>query len=455
MSWLAPGTRVHVVGVGGAGMSGVARLLSEYGCVVSGSDARASTVLGDLAHAGVAVAVGADAAHGASAQVVLWSPAVPADHPELVAARARGATMVTRAELLGELATRTRVIGLTGTHGKTTATSMMVHVLIAAGRDDARLLGAPVPGVGVNGHWASGDLVLEVDESYGTFALLAPHALGLLNVEADHLDHYGRLEDLEAAFAALVARVSGPVVWWSDDAGARRVARAASRPATSVGTGRDAQWRVGDVALAREGSSFTLCAPGASAWTLRLAVTGAHNVADAAVVAVLAAQMGVDEGSIARGLAAFPGAPRRFEHRGRWAGAELYEDYAHLPGEVAATLATLRAIGFTRVTAVFQPHRVSRTLHLADEFAPAFDDAAEVVVTDIYRAGEANPQGVTGSLVADALARRRGAQSVHYAPGFDDVLAALEGLAEPGDAVVFLGAGDVAEVVDLLARERP
>ena len=455
MTWLTPGVRVHVIGVGGAGMSGVARLLSEFGCVVSGSDASASGALDELAHAGLAVTVGADQSHGADARVVLWSPAVPLTHPELIAARERGATLVTRAELFAELAEATSVIGLTGTHGKTTATSMMVHVLAAAGRDDARLVGAPVPGIGANGHWAGGDLVLEVDESYGTFALLAPHALGLLNVEADHLDHYGTLEALERAFAELVSRTRGPVVAWTDDPGVRRVSGAATRAVTSVGTDETAEWRVGDVVVGHDGARFALRGPTGETSTLALRVTGAHNVADAAVVAALAAALGVDGGSIARGLAAFPGAPRRFERRTPWAGVEVYEDYAHLPGEVAATLATLRAIGLERVTAVFQPHRVTRTTQLAAAFAPAFDGATEVVVTDIYTAGEANPDAVTGALVADALIRRRGNSRVHYAATFDEVVNVLATLRERTDVVVLLGAGDVARVADLLATRTP
>jgi len=219
---------------GGAGMSGVARLLVERGARVSGSDAQDSSALEGLRALGVDVYVGHDAHHGADADVVLWSPAIATDNPELAAARARGALMMNRAALFGELATEQRVLGLTGTHGKTTATSMLVQVLFASGRDDGRLLGVEVLGVGANGHFGSDDLVVELDESYGTFAEVAPYALGLLNVEPDHLDHYGSLDALEEAFAALVERTSGPVVVWSDDG-----ARAGSPSAPSV---RSSTW---------------------------------------------------------------------------------------------------------------------------------------------------------------------------------------------------------------------
>ena len=253
-----PGVRVHVVGVGGAGMSGLALLLSEMGATVSGSDVVDSPVLDALRARGVAVEVGHAEHHLSDAQVVLWSPAVSPDNLELRAARRRGVTMLTRSQALAELGALRPIVGLTGTHGKTTATSMMVQVMAASGRHCPRLVGADVRGVGSNGAWGSDELVLEVDESYGTFALVAPAALGLLNVEADHLDHYGSLEALESAFAELVARTVGPVVAWTDDPGAAGVATASGRDVVAVGTGGDAQWRVRDVTTQRRSSTFVL-----------------------------------------------------------------------------------------------------------------------------------------------------------------------------------------------------
>jgi UDP-N-acetylmuramate--alanine ligase len=439
---------VHVVGVGGAGMSGLALLLVEMGWRVSGSDASESPVLDQLRRAGVEVRVGHDATFANDADVVLWSPAIMADNPELVGARDRGATLLNRAQVLSELAKLQPVLGLTGTHGKTTATSMMVHVLHAAGRDESRLLGAPVTGVGANGHWGSGSLVLEVDESYGTFSLLAPYALGVLNVEADHLDHYGTLETLEDAFARLVARTTGPVVAWGDDDGARRVCELSRRDVVFVGTSPDASWSVSDVSLTRHGSTFTLRGP-EQEFQLELSVTGNHNVANAAVVAVLAFNLGVSAVAIAAGLSAFVGAPRRFQLLGRWRGVDVYEDYAHLPGEIAATLASARSIGYERITAVFQPHRVSRTLNLAPHFADAFLDASTVVVTDIYTAGEENPDGVTGELIATQIRLTPGATCT-YAPTFQDVLDVLEAHHDDTDVLLLLGAGDVASVAEHL-----
>jgi len=446
-----PGVRVHVVGVGGAGMSGLARLLVESGAVVSGSDLADSAVLEELRALGVTVAVGHQALNATHADVVVWSPAVASDNAELVAARASGSTLLSRADVLAELATARPVIGLSGTHGKTTATSMLAHVLAADGRDAGRLLGAEVLGLGANGHWGSDEVVLEVDESYGTFTLVRPRALGLLNVEADHLDHYGSLGALEHAFAELLGRTDGPVVIWSDDPGCQRVAALAQGPVVRVGTG-DAPWRVDDVEVTRREARFTLHGP-ATEMRLTLHVTGVHNVADAAVVAVLARELGVSPDAIRTGLANFRGAPRRFDLLGSWRGVDVYESYAHLPGEIRAILSATRAAGYERITAVFQPHRVTRTLSLVEEFAPAFDLASAVIVTDIYPAGEPNPTGVSGEVIAEAL-RRRGAGVVTYCAAIDDVPDALENLHEDSDVVVLLGAGDVASVAPKLTGMR-
>jgi UDP-N-acetylmuramate--alanine ligase len=445
----APGVRIHVVGIGGAGMSGLARLLVESGAVVSGSDLADSAVLEALRTSGVAVTLGHDAANTLDADVVLWSPAVTNDNVELVAARASGAVLRSRAEILADLAEARPMIGLTGTHGKTTATSMMVHVMAAASRDAGRLVGTDVPGVGANGHWGSGEVVVEVDESYGTFALVRPRALGLLNVEADHLDHYGTLGALEKAFAELIERTAGPVVIWGDDAGARRVARLASRDVVTVGTDDGDPWRVRDVTVTRHGAHFTLHGPDAE-WPLTLKVSGDHNVADAAVVAVLAAQLGIDSEAVRAGLANFTGAPRRFDLLGSWRGVDVYESYAHLPGEITAILRATHAAGYERITAVFQPHRVTRTLALVDDFAPSFDLATSVIVTDIYRAGEMNPSGVTGEVIARAIEQRGAGVATTYCALIDDVPDVLEVLHEESDVVLLLGAGDVARVATKL-----
>ncbi|HUV58099.1 MAG TPA: UDP-N-acetylmuramate--L-alanine ligase [Acidimicrobiales bacterium] len=443
------GARVHIVGIGGAGMSGLALLLVEMGARVSGSDAVGSAVLDHLRDRGVTVHVGHDRGHGVGADVVSWSPAVARDNVEVASAVANGAVPFSRAEILARLGQSSRIIGLTGTHGKTTATSMMAHVMNAAGRDCSRLLGAPVLGLGDNGHWGDGDLILEVDESYGTFSLLSPFALGVLNVEADHLDHYGSLELLERAFAALIDRTTGPVVVWADDPGIVRVVTMLHRTVVVAGTTPEASWRVDAVQLSRQGANFRIT-HGDEEMVIALCVTGAHNVANASVVAVLAREFGLGTGDIVRGLAAFKGAPRRFQYRGSWRGIDVYEDYAHLPGEITATIEATRSAGYQRIGVVFQPHRVTRTLNLNDAFATAFDGAARLVVTDIYTAGEPNPTGVTGEFLVRAMIERQSQAPVAYCPSLDHVVDVVEAWHDDVDVILFLGAGNVADVAPRL-----
>ncbi|MBW4030739.1 MAG: UDP-N-acetylmuramate--L-alanine ligase [Acidobacteria bacterium] len=445
------GVRVHIVGVAGAGMSALAVYLKGYGCVVSGCDAANSPVLEQLRELGVAVTSSHDARHVANADVLLWSPAVASTHPELEAAREHGVALMTRAQVLGEVSAHSRVIGITGTHGKTTATSMLVHIMRAAGRDDSRLVGATLRGVGFAGHHGVGDVIAEVDESYGAFSELTPFALGLLNVEADHLDHYGSLENLEAAFVDVLSRSTGPVVVWGDDPGARRVASQLRRPWTSVGTDDQAQWVLREVALDRYGSRARLVGP--REVVIELGVIGRHNLANAAVAAVLALSLDVPLEAVGAGLARFRGAPRRFERVATWRGVDVVDDYAHLPGEIAATVAAARAAGYQRIVAVFQPHRVTRTLNVGDAFAPSFDDVDTVIVTDIYTAGEDNPRGVTGEVVADVL-RRRGRTATYYAATLGESAAVLERVASDADLVLLLGAGNVNEVLEHLEASR-
>jgi UDP-N-acetylmuramate--alanine ligase len=449
MSLLEVDRRIHVVGVAGAGMSGLAMLLAEMGAQVSGSDLSETEIFEELRARHVTTFVGHDASNVVGADVVLWSPAVALDNVELTAARGAGAELLARAQVFRELATIKRVIGLTGTHGKTTATSMMVQVSLAAGRDDGWLVGAPVLGVGANGHWGDDDLVVEVDESYGTFSELRPYALGLLAVDADHLDHYGTLEALERAFRDLLVRTSGPVVAWGDDAGVQRVVSQVDRDVVLVGATSEATWRVSDVVLERRHSSFRLEGPDES-FEVELRVTGAHNVANAAVVAVLARTIGIDSDAVARGLSNFVGAPRRYQYRGAWRGVDVYEDYGHLPGEIAAILAATRATGYERPTVVFQPHRVTRTLALVDQFASAFEGARHVIVTDLYLAGEPNPDAVTGEIIANALIRRDPSLDTLYCGDLALVGELLEHLVADSDVILILGAGDVGSVIATL-----
>ena len=432
--------RVHIIGIGGAGMSGLARVLAGQGYRVSGCDTNFSPVLQSLDDEGIAVFAEHDARHVEDTDLLLWSPAVASDNPERVRAAELGVATLDRASMLAKLGNETNLIGVTGTHGKTTATSMLAWIMEESGRNVGRLLGADIRGLGSNGHFGPEGLVVEVDESYGTFAQVSPSSLALLNIEADHLDYYGNLQALETAFQELTQRTAGPVVYYRSDPGARRVGDALDG---AIGVGSGGDWLIEEIELDRRGARFTLTAK-EKALPISLQVTGRHNVANAAVVAVLAHEIGVDDESIVRGLSKFQGAPRRFEFRGSHNEVDIYEDYAHLPGEITATLDAARDAGYERIGVVFQPHRVTRTMALAGELATALGSAEWVIVTDIYDAGEENKGGVTGELVATPL-KVINEESL-YKPALASIWDSL--LDRPRvDAIFFLGAGDIAQVI--------
>jgi UDP-N-acetylmuramate--alanine ligase len=439
--------RVHVVGVGGAGMSALALLLAQMGHEVSGSDLHASTSFPALEAAGVRVVVGHAAEHVRGADWVTASPAVPVDNVELAAARQAGIDLHERPAVMGALGRQASTLAVAGTHGKTSTATMLSLIVLEAEPDASFLLGADVEALGANARWGGGRLlVVEADESYGAFAELEPWLVGITNVEADHLDHYGDLEHLEEAFAGLVAR-SVAAVAVADDAGGARVGRRAG--ARLVGAAEDAHYRVTEVRLGRAMSSFDLEGPHGRL-ALEIGAPGRHNVANAALAAALADLAGIGAEAIAAGLARFAGVPRRFEFRGEAAGVTFVDDYAHLPTEVAATLAAAANGGFERIVAVFQPHRFTRTAALAPAFAGAFADADLLVVTDVYGAGEPPLPGVSGELVADAVAAGDEGPTVAYLPERRALVEHLIGALRPGDLCLTLGAGDLTELPDEL-----
>lgn len=442
--------RIHIVGIGGAGMSGLARVLVGLGHAVSGSDLRETYVTHELRASGISVAIGHDAANIDGAALVTASPAVAPSNPELVAARARGVRVAPRAELLAAIAAMRRTLAIAGTHGKTTTASMLARILTEAGHAPSWLIGAEVPGLGANAHVAAGEeLVMEADESYGSFSLLAPHLVAVTSVEADHLDHYGTFDALCDAFGALMDRAEVTVVH-ADDPVAARIG--AHRGAIRVGTSPLDDVCIGDVALSRASSTFVLSHPSGSV-EITVGSPGRHNVANAAVAAASAIVEGVDDAAVAAALGRFAGVPRRFEFRGEALGATVVDDYAHLPGEVAAVVAAAVAGRWSRIVAVFQPHRFTRTEAVAPAFAGAFDGVDVVIVTGIYAAGEPPLPGVTGRLVADAIAAHPGAPEVHYVEARNDVAGAVEAVVRDGDLLVTMGAGDLTSLADEL-RER-
>jgi UDP-N-acetylmuramate--alanine ligase len=429
------GRRLHLIGLGGAGMSGYARVATQLGAAVSGSDRADSPALRPLAELGVEVHVGHDAANvpaGEGVEVV-HSSAIPLDNPERAAARQRGLPDHPRADLLAEFSLLKRTIAVAGAHGKTTTTSMAAHALIRCGLKPAYLIGGALTTTGLNADWGAGDwLVVEADESDRSMLSLHVDIAVVTNVELDHHATFGSLAEVRAAFRALLTVAPQAVLWDRPDVVALR------------GDAPYVAFDVPDPRLDGAGSTF--------AWRghpVRLRVPGAHNARNAAAALEACALAGADPAQAAAALADFAGAGRRFQELGvTSAGARVVDDYAHHPTEVAATIDAARTRRPRRVVAVFQPHLYSRTLRLAYEFGAALARADVAAVLDVYPAREraADFPGVSGLLVAEAAADAARGRTVLWLPDFDVAERALRALLREGDLCLVLGAGDVDEL---------
>ena len=441
--------RIHVVGAGGAGMSAVASVLAAMGHRVSGSDLKPSPVVDRLIAQGVPVQIGHRADAVTDVELVTCSPAVGPNNPELVEAARRGIPVVRRAEMLAAIAATRRCVAVAGTHGKTTTCSMLALMLVEAGVRPSFLIGADVNEIGTNAVFDEGEwLVLEADESYGSFQALRPEIAVVTNVEPDHLDHYGTFEALVGAFGHFLASATGVRVVGADDPVAASLG--AAHGALTVGTEEGVDYRMTGVVLSRSAVSFDLVGPRSPLGRMEVPVPGIHNARNAAVAAVAALSVGASAEAVAGALARFAGVPRRFEFRGEAGGVTFVDDYAHLPSEVRAVLAAARAGDWQRVVAVFQPHRYTRTAHLSASFGSAFVDADVVAVTDVYGAGERPVPGVSGKLVADAVAAADPDRPVVYAPTREELRVAVASLLAPGDLCLTLGAGDLTTLADEL-----
>jgi UDP-N-acetylmuramate--alanine ligase len=441
--------RIHIVGIGGAGMSAIAVVLRAMGHAVSGSDLKDSPVAARLRSQGITVAIGHSAGNVDGVDAVTYSPAVARTNAEIVRAAELGALVVPRSGALAAICATRKCLAVAGTHGKTTTASMLSLILVEAGMRPSFVIGADVNEIGTNAVWDSGAwLVVEADESYGTFQALHPDLAVLTSVEADHLDHYGTFDELRAAFAAFLGGAGDGAVVSADDVEAAAIGR--SRGAQTVGTGAGATFTMTDVVEERSSVAFTLNGPGEVLGRLTLGVPGLHNARNAALACVAALAVGAPFAAAATALARFAGVTRRFEFRGEVNGVTFVDDYAHLPTEVRAALATARAGGWSRVVAVFQPHRYTRTAALAEQFGSAFLEADALVVTDIYSAGEAPVPGVSGRLIVDAVGSQDQRLPLLYAPGREELRRAVAALLQPGDLCLTLGAGDLTTLPDEL-----
>jgi UDP-N-acetylmuramate--alanine ligase len=457
--------RVHFVGIGGSGMSGIAELLANLGYAVSGSDEKRSSVTERLAGLGIDVACGHAAAHVGDADVVVISSAVRPGNPEVVEARRRHVPVIPRAEMLAELMRLRFAIAVAGAHGKTTTTSMIAIMLERAGLDPTAVIGGRLSAFGSNARLGRGELmVAEADESDRSFLRLFPTIAVMTNIDYEHLESYGGFADLQQAFVDFANKVPfyGAVIACADDPHLAAILPRITRRVTTYGLQAGADIVGSDVSLGPFSANATIRRRSASerepeAATLgglSLSVPGRHNLQNALAAVAVGLELGLTFDRIAAGLRDFRGAERRFEVRGEPNGILVVDDYGHHPTEIAAVMAAAGALR-RRIVVVFQPHRYSRTAALMDAFGPAMAGADRVVLTDIYAAGEDPIPGVTLSALAESV--RRGARCpVDEVPLLDDVAPAVARIARPGDVVITLGAGSIGAVpdrlLDLLAR---
>ena len=455
--------RIHFVGIGGIGMSGLAELLANMGFAVSGSDTSRSEITARLvSDCGVVVHEGHAASQVGNADVVVFSSAVRAENPELVEARRRGIPVIPRAELLGELMRLRFSVAVAGAHGKTTTTSMIAVMLERAGLDPTAVIGGRLSAFGSNARLGSGQImVAEADESDRSFLLLWPVIAVITNIDQEHMESYGGFGELQQAFVDFANKVPfyGAVVACADDPHVAAVLPRLTRRVVTYGLSTGADILGTEVELGPLGGRCIVHRRGQSGvragsdpdgagyvrvGELRLAVPGRHNLQNALAAVAVAEQVGLEFAQAQAGLAEFQGVERRFQRYGEFGGVLIVDDYGHHPTEIEAVLSAARATLGRRLVVAFQPHRYTRTQRLLEQFGAAFRDADEIVLTDIYSAGEDPIPGVTVEVLADAM--RRAGRSVRVATYLDEVVPALQQVIRPGDAVITLGAGSIGTV---------
>jgi UDP-N-acetylmuramate--alanine ligase len=444
---------VHFVGIGGIGMSGIAEVLLNLGYKVSGSDIRSTEITARLERYGATIHPRHIVENVAGAHVVVTSSAVRPDNPEIQEAERRKIPVIPRAEMLAELARLKYSITVAGTHGKTTTTSMIATILDRAGLDPTIVVGGLLNTIGSNARLGKGDfIVLEADESDRSFLLLSPTIAVVTNIEADHLDQYRDLEDIQAAFLTFINKVPfyGAAVLCLDEPGVQSLIPRIKRRILTYGIAAPADVSIADVAMEGLGSTFRLRFNGGAQQQIKLNVPGMHNVLNATGAFAAARDMGVEPAVIASALESFQGVERRFEVKAR-DGVTVIDDYAHHPTEIRATLSAAKSGDFRRLFVVFQPHRYTRTMHLFDDFARAFNLADAVLLLDIYPAGESPIEGVTTQALIEKI-KSFGHKSVLHAPTFEMIESYIIANAKEGDAVIVMGAGSVTRLSDILSK---
>lgn len=438
--------QVHFIGIGGAGMSAIARVLLEMGYEVTGSDLKESAYTLRLRELGANVTIGHRPENLTQAEIVVVSSAIPPNNVELAEARRKGLTIFPRAEMIAYLGKRKKVIAVAGTHGKTTTTSMISIALERAGLEPTFLIGGELNDIGSNARFGKGNyLVAEADESDGSFLFLKPEVAVITNVEADHLDYFHDFDQIEKIFAQFLNQVdpAGFVVVCGDHPNSKKIVAGLKKKPFTFGLANGSDFQARNVELRSDGSRFEFWRQGEEIGQIDLGVLGRHNIYNALAAASLAFLIGVDFQTIAQALAEFKGVKRRFEQKGCWNEICLVDDYAHHPTEIKATLEAARKGRWQRIICVFQPHRYTRTQALSQEFGAAFDQADIVVLTDIYAAAEEPIPGVTGKLILEAVVDRNPQKEVQYLTKFNEIKEYLEKNIRPGDLILTMGAGDI------------
>ncbi|MGO1161653.1 UDP-N-acetylmuramate--L-alanine ligase [Brucella pseudogrignonensis] len=452
---------VHFIGIGGIGMSGIAEVLHNLGYKVQGSDQSDSANVQRLREKGIEVFVGHKAENLGDAEVIVVSTAIKKTNPELAAAREKLLPIVRRAEMLAELMRFRRAVAIGGTHGKTTTTSMVAALLDAGHLDPTVINGGIINAYGTNARMGDGDwMVVEADESDGTFLKLPADIAVVTNIDPEHLDHYGNFDNVRAAFAQFVENVPfyGFGVMCLDHPEVQAlVSRIEDRRIVTYGQNPQADVRFVNHHMEGAVSVFDVLIRSRKGETteikdLRLPMPGLHNVSNATAAIAVAHELGISADDIRRGLGAFGGVKRRFTHTGSWNGVEIFDDYGHHPVEIRAVLKAAREATKGRVVGIVQPHRYTRLHSLFDEFAACFNDADTVIVAPVYTAGEDPIEGVNSETLVSRI-KTAGHRDARYASGPETLAPLVASVAEPGDFVVFLGAGNITQWAYALPKE--
>lgn len=439
---------IHMVGIGGSGMSGIAEVLLNLGYAVHGSDMSDSAVVRRLRKIGAEIFIGHGAANVSDAEVLVKSTAVRDDNPEVLAAVEKGIPIIPRAEMLAELMRLRTGIAIAGTHGKTTTTSLTAAIFDVAGKDPTVIIGGRLNAYGANARLGEGEyLIAEADESDGSFLCLFPIINVVTNVDMDHVDFYAGQKEIDEAFVTFMNKVPfyGANVVCGDDPGVRRLLPQVKRRVVTYGFGKDNALRA-EVTSCAETSAFTVYLRGEPLGEVRLGQPGRHNILNALAAIGVALEAGISAEHCIEGLARFGGVGRRFERRGERDGVTVVDDYGHHPVEIAATLATARSVyPDRRLVVVFQPHRFSRTQALFGEFCKVFEPVDKLLLTEIYPASEKPIPGVSGQSLAQGI-RQVSNTDVTYYQSFDEIIAALPDVLRSGDVLLTLGAGSVTTI---------